>query len=751
MAEVTESKGVLLMTWGKPQYGLMAHNLVLSIKKHSPSLSVYLIADEISVSKNPTLDVFDQVEVLKETPRDPGFFKMQVYNRLPFDHTLFLDVDGLALSSLERLLDRLIAEGRPYRCVVHDWYDKNSPDAMPLMVWAYRDTIWSHYGFTDDDRLPATQSSLQYIHKCDFTHELFDRLQKNYFNPIPLEKLRNRWGGGQPDELYLNVTLTQLKYDPTLNNAVWFCDDISKMHKDVQPVYPLLSMFGTSSNAKKHWVIVYDNLVTSLSSDAYYKSRLWKHLSAAKHANQRTLPNMRRGRGSAFDRRFFKVEPFVKKEVPGTVQLLTSYFISDSPARQKELDECMRRNCENKDIHRVINISSTPYEHEKVVNVQVGDRPTYQQFIDTANEYQADFTIIANTDIYFDDTLNWIHQVDLSNTLIALSRYDVMPDGRLRLFAYEWSQDTWIFKGRIKATGCDYRMGYPGCDNKFAYDCHKAGYRLLNPAKDIKTYHLHLSNVRTYVGDRDRLPPPYKEVRISSIKGATSQKLLIKQPGKVGDILRCLPIAKHYADQGYIVSWLCPDEYHSLFNYVYYVRPVSRKTETFHKEIDLSFGINQGTPIHKWWLRNQRNFPTFVHAKYHLAGVDVSQSTNLVFEPNIQREETLFAELGLTEDSEYVLFHGASTYGTPVEIQSEKQIVEFKPYKDYTIFDWRKVILKASEIHCIDSSLLNFVEILKPDCPKTYYRVPERTTETFMDFNAWQVVNYTKQMAYATV
>ena len=35
--------------------------------------------------------------------------------------------------------------------------------------------------------------------------------------------------------------------------------------------------------------------------------------------------------------------------------------------------------------------------------------------------------------------------------------------------------------------------------------------------------------------------------------------------------------------------------------------------------------------------------------------------------------------------------------------------------QNYTIFDWRKIIEHASEIHCSDSSLINFVDKLDLD------------------------------------
>lgn len=47
------------------------------------------------------------------------------------------------------------------------------------------------------------------------------------------------------------------------------------------------------------------------------------------------------------------------------------------------------------------------------------------------------------------------------------------------------------------------------CDNAIANRLENAGYNVLNPSKDIRTFHLHNSGIRNYTS-KDRVPPPYK-------------------------------------------------------------------------------------------------------------------------------------------------------------------------------------------------------------------------------------------------
>jgi hypothetical protein len=83
------------------------------------------------------------------------------------------------------------------------------------------------------------------------------------------------------------------------------------------------------------------------------------------------------------------------------------------------------------------------------------------------------------------------------------------------LFDRADSQDTWIFKGGVnQVSGADFTMGIAGCDNAIAHLLEQHGYNVINPSRTIKTYHLHLTNIRNYTdisGNAiQRIQPPYK-------------------------------------------------------------------------------------------------------------------------------------------------------------------------------------------------------------------------------------------------
>jgi len=260
--------------------------------------------------------------------------------------------------------------------------------------------------------------------------------------------------------------------------------------------------------------------------------------------------------------------------------------------------------------------------------------------------------------------------------------------------------------------------------------------------KHIKPVHLHLCGERNY-SEKTRLPRPYLNVPVSGIEALRHKKLLLKQPGKTWDIIICLPIANYYARQGYKIEWLCPDIYHPLFKYVDYVTPITKSQGRYDKEIDLSFGLDPRSPVHFKWIARKPSLDSFVTLKYEIAGVPLSELSNLQYNRNEKNEDTLFELLGCHQMGDYILAHRSSDYGSVIDIPSHYPVVDFVQNGSFTIFDWRKVIEGAKEIHCIDSSLVNFADRCNPSGSLYYYksdRVPMKADETILKRN-WERVN----------
>jgi len=193
----------------------------------------------------------------------------------------------------------------------------------------------------------------------------------------------------------------------------------------------------------------------------------------------------------------------IKKKV---INLFINYYISKDSSRQIEIDECFRKNCENPIIDNIFVFTSgemPKIESPKVIIINQEEQPTYGSFISyiNNNEIFDSYNIISNSDIYFDDSLLLLETINMENTCVALTRWNVLPDGKLKFYNTKTSQDVWIFKGEIKKSleeTSNFKMGQMCCDNVFANSLYKSGYRTINPCYDIKVYHLHNVEFRTW-------------------------------------------------------------------------------------------------------------------------------------------------------------------------------------------------------------------------------------------------------------
>ena len=204
--------------------------------------------------------------------------------------------------------------------------------------------------------------------------------------------------------------------------------------------------------------------------------------------------------------------------------LITSFYQDKNPARQKELELCIVMNARNEHLDKIYVLlegkkEDFPILEDPNIEVVESPRPTYAAFFAFANSVstEEDIVILSNTDIFFDQTLIKLNRANLTNKCFALSRYHYHPNGNIILHNEKYSQDVWIFKGKIKPINyCDFYMGIRGCDNRIAYEIEAAGYTVENPSKSIRTIHYHLSEVRNY--DLKTIPKPYLPVEVGYLK-----------------------------------------------------------------------------------------------------------------------------------------------------------------------------------------------------------------------------------------
>ena len=260
------TKGVFLVVFGDPCYMRAAFNLAVSLKYFEPDLKIALLHDNKIFAKDSfDMQFFDDTILMQESDMSsPAKIKTSIYKYLPYDYNLVLDVDALALSSPMALLDRCIDSGKNYFVHVYHSYTSKDPDDMGWLLWAYRSKIWEHFKLKAETILPAPQSSIQFIKKCQESEDLFELINKNINNPIPLHELRYQWGGNQPDELYLAGSLAQLGLNPHIgNDGLFFANknDLVRSLTQITRDHCILSIFGGKNFTKPAYREWYDRLI----------------------------------------------------------------------------------------------------------------------------------------------------------------------------------------------------------------------------------------------------------------------------------------------------------------------------------------------------------------------------------------------------------------------------------------------------------------------------------------------------------
>lgn len=220
----TAPSGVVLLAFGKQPYYGAAYNLAYSIKRYNKSIEIAIIHDGMYCIDDliEVADIFIELKsehLYTNGKFDPGKAKIFLYDYLPFEHNLYLDVDGVALKDIQPMIDSAIASGKQYAAHVMGYHTIDKGNKIESMVWAYANDIWQKYNLSDTTILPAINSSWQYIQISPKAHALYKIAQDFYVNnPIEVKKLRFQWGGGQPDELYMNIALAKLEMDPMLSD-----------------------------------------------------------------------------------------------------------------------------------------------------------------------------------------------------------------------------------------------------------------------------------------------------------------------------------------------------------------------------------------------------------------------------------------------------------------------------------------------------------------------------------------------------
>jgi hypothetical protein len=226
----------------------------------------------------------------------------------------------------------------------------------------------------------------------------------------------------------------------------------------------------------------------------------------------------------------------------GDIVLIQQFYVAPAPERHAENVVCLRRNLANPHIDRITMLNERKYTDQelgldavaaklarkKLVQIVTGERLTYSAVFDHAKTLgDSAFIVLANTDIFFDDSVANVRKCGLryNRRVLAQLRHEYNGQSELskcRLFgvkngfaAAPHSQDAWIWHSAHAIPPeleevFQMGLGTAGCDNRVLHWLGIAGFARFNLPLFVKAYHYHTSELRNHHKvSGENCKPPY--------------------------------------------------------------------------------------------------------------------------------------------------------------------------------------------------------------------------------------------------
>ena len=164
----------------------------------------------------------------------------------------------------------------------------------------------------------------------------------------------------------------------------------------------------------------------------------------------------------------------IRHPIDDPIHFITQFFIPANAERYAEIKLALRLNVDHVDTitllnERIYSDEELGISSSKITQHVIGNR---LRFSDVWARRLHGYTVLANADIYLDETITRIRTSDLHmrRSMYALLRYE----SNVIFGPRTDSQDTWILHSNSSLTDKEisafrFELGRPGCDNKVCY------------------------------------------------------------------------------------------------------------------------------------------------------------------------------------------------------------------------------------------------------------------------------------------
>jgi hypothetical protein len=199
---------------------------------------------------------------------------------------------------------------------------------------------------------------------------------------------------------------------------------------------------------------------------------------------------------------------------PEPLVLIQQYYKPSDLKREKELRKCLIQNIECEYIDQIYlfmesNLSLPSDPQGKITQIPLKTRLSYANCIDLIQRIigSGKLVVFANADIYLDKSWKSAWSVNLNDVFVALLRWE---EGSVNqeptLFGpRNDSQDSWLIHSDSvlnrtwNLSAFNIPFGKSGCDNAILIEFLRNKFKIVNPAMNLRTIHVHKSEFRTYI------------------------------------------------------------------------------------------------------------------------------------------------------------------------------------------------------------------------------------------------------------
>jgi len=227
-----------------------------------------------------------------------------------------------------------------------------------------------------------------------------------------------------------------------------------------------------------------------------------------------------------------------------------------------------------------------------------------------------------------------------------------------------------------------------------------------------------------------------------------NKKILIDQPGFIGDIIFVMSIAQKYVNDGYIVDFPVFPEHMENPSIQKYFPTINFISTNDFPEYNKYCGGIKGVEDDKYISIPLRASATrrpnqHMKEKYEFLGLDFNMWRDMKINRDYDAEKELLNHLEITDGQEFNLINENHMFffeKISIPVNKDEKNIFMSKIDGFSLFDWIGVMEKAKSIHTVGTSIIFLMDIYDT-MPKDMQFYP-RNDKSYSSYDYLLTKNY---------